>query len=63
MRCEFSQFYARELFALLKGTEDLQELIYGRDILSRINQIPLGGGQYVSDIRITTDYRCLYFNI
>jgi len=35
----------------------------GRDILSRIHPIPLGGGQYVSDIRVTPDYRYLYFNI
>ena len=34
-----------------------------RDILSRINPISLGGGQYVSDIRITPGHRFLYFNI
>ena len=56
---------------LLKGTERIkvdfkgwaEEGREGGDNLSSINPIPWARGQYVPDIRITINYRCLNFNI
>ena len=61
-------FKLRDAFERMQNGSKLMSKVgqrsgVARNILSRINPIPLGGGQYVSDIRITPDYRCLYFNI